>query len=78
MKAKELPIFDVLFNSMEDTKRYEAKVAVALLAQPLMNRRLAFKLMKILLTVLEEPATNSVLRNNINPLRVGLMLYRLI
>lgn len=73
-----MPIFENLFLAMEDTKRYEAKVAVALLSLPLMNRRLAFRMMKLLLQVLEEPANNGVLRNNINPLRVGLMLYRLI
>jgi len=45
---------------------------------PLMNRKIAAKIMKILEGILNEPANNSVLRNNVNPLRVGLMLYRLI
>jgi hypothetical protein len=34
--------------------------------------------MKVVIEVLHEPASNSFLRNNINPLRVGLMLYRMI
>ena len=34
--------------------------------------------MKVVIEVLDEPASNSFLRNNINPLRVGLMLYRMI
>ena len=45
---------------------------------PLMNRKIAAWIMKILESVLNEPASNSVLKKNINPLRVGLMLYRLI
>ena len=43
-----------------------------------MNRKTAARIMKILEEILNEPASNSVLRNNVNPLRVGLMLYRLI
>ena len=78
LKAKELPIFETLFMQMENSKRYEAKIAVALVALPLMKRKMAFKLMKMLLGLLEAPAQDSILRNNINPLRVGLMLYRLI
>lgn len=34
--------------------------------------------MKIFEEVLSEPAENSVFRQNINPLRVGLTLYKLI
>ena len=34
--------------------------------------------MKIIEEVLNEPAANSILKHNINPLRVGLMLYRVI
>lgn len=45
---------------------------------PLLRRQDAFDLMKILIEVIDEPASNSFLRNNINPLRVGLLLYRLI
>ena len=79
LKAKELPIFEQLFTQFhEDTSRYEAKIALILKYMPLMNRKLAFRLMKILGEVITEPAKNSVLRNNVNPLRVGLMLYRLI
>ena len=79
LKATDLPIFDMLFTQFqEDTTRYEAKIALILKYMPLLNRKQAFRFMKILGEVLDEPAANSVLRNNINPLRVGLMLYRLI
>jgi hypothetical protein len=43
-----------------------------------MQQKAAFDLMKVVIEVLDEPASNSFLRNNINPLRVGLMLYRMI
>jgi len=39
LKAKNLPIFDTLFNQFaEDTTRYEAKLAIMLNCMPLMNR----------------------------------------
>ena len=43
-----------------------------------MTRKLAGRIMKTFEGVLNEPAANSILKKNINPLRVGLMLYRLI
>jgi len=43
---------------------------------PLMTRLIAAKFMKIIEGVLNEPASNSIFKNNLNPLRVGLMLYR--
>jgi hypothetical protein len=43
-----------------------------------MNKNLATTFMKIIEVVLNESANNSIFRNNINPLRVGLMLYRVI
>ena len=61
-----------------DTTRYEAKIILMLEAMCLLTRQEAFDLMKVITNVLDEPAANSFLRNNINPLRVSLMLYRLI
>jgi len=43
-----------------------------------MNRALAARFMKIVEEVLHEPASNSIFRNNLNPLRMGLMLYKLV
>jgi len=34
--------------------------------------------MKLMEQMLNEPASNSIFRNNINPLRVGLILYRVL
>ena len=79
LKAKHLPIFELLFSHFaQDTTRYEAKLALMLNCMPLMNRRVAARFMKIMEGVLNEPASNSVMKNNINPLRVSLMLYRVI
>ena len=79
LKAKHLPIFEILFNHFRfDTTRYEAKLALMLTCMPLMNRKTAARFMKIIEVVLNEPASNSVFRNNMNFLRVGLMLYRVI
>ena len=79
LKSKHLPIFDTLFNHlMEDTSRYEAKIVLIINCLPLMNRTVATRLMKLFEIVLEEPASNSILKNNINPLRVGLLIYRVL
>ena len=45
---------------------------------PLMNKNLAARFMKIIEQILNEPAKRSIFKNNINPLRVGLMLYRVL
>jgi hypothetical protein len=77
LKAKYLPVFDGLFSQFkEDTSRYEAKLALLTNCMPLMNKSIAAKFMKIIESVLQEPASNSFLKNNTNPLRCGLMLYR--
>lgn len=79
LKTKYLPIFDALFTHFEEyTTCYEAKIAVLFNCMPLMNRKIAGRIMKIFESVLNEPASNAILKKNNNPLRVGLMLYRLI
>lgn len=79
LKAKHLPVFDGLFSQFkEDTSRYEAKLALITNCMPLMNKSIAAKFMKVIESVLQEPASNSFLKNNTNPLRCGLMLYRVL
>jgi len=79
LKTKDLPIFEILFHHFtEDTSRYEAKTVLVINCLPLMNRILAGRFMKIIEIVLDEPAANSIFKNNINPLRVGLLLYHLL
>jgi hypothetical protein len=79
LKAKYLPIFERQFGAFkDDTSRYEAKLALIMNCLPLMNKNLAAKFMKIIEGVLKEPATNSFLKNNTNPLRCGLMLFRVL
>ena len=79
LKAQRLPIFDWLFQDLkEDTSRYEAKIALMMNLFPLMNKYQATNFMKIIEQILNEPAKNSIFRNNINPLRVGLMLFKIL
>ena len=79
LKAQRLPIFDSLFQDLvEDTSRYEAKLALMMNVFPMMNKHQASRFMKIIESILNEPAKNSIFRNNINPLRVGLMLYKIL
>ena len=76
IKAKYLSIFDNLFTHFkDDPARYEAKIALVLNFVPLMNKNTAGRFMKIIEGVLQLPANNSIFKNNINPMRVGLMLY---
>ena len=43
-----------------------------------MNKSLATRFMKIVEEVLNFSPEDSIFKNNINPLRVGLMLYRVV
>lgn len=79
LKAKHLPIFDSLFAQLvEDPSRYEAKIQVIKNCLPLMNKQIAARFMKVIEIVLQEPASESIFKHNINPLRIGLMLFKLI
>ena len=79
LKAKTLPIFEILFmHFIDDRSRYEAKLALMLNIMPFMDKMLATRFMKIIERVLNLPASESIFKFNINPLRVGLMLYRVI
>jgi hypothetical protein len=79
LKARNLPIFETLFSHFsEDKSRYEAKIVLMMNILPFMNKLLATKFMKIIEKVINLPASESIFKYNINPLRVGLMLYRVI
>ena len=79
IKAKYLPIFDTLFSHFkDDNTRFEAKLALTLKLMPLMNKNSSARFMKIIGSVIYNPASESIFKNNINPLRVGLLLYRVV
>ena len=79
LKATSLPIFDQLFMHFnDDMTRYEAKLTIMLNCMPLMNRSLAARFMKIIEEVISNSAQESIFKHNINPMRVGLILYRVI
>jgi hypothetical protein len=74
-----LGCFDVLGDHFKnDLSKYEVKIALLQRLKPFMKKPQAEKIMKIFEEVLSEPAENSIFRQNINPLRVGLTLYKLI
>jgi len=74
-----LPIFDPIFEKLKtDTTMYEIKITIIERLIPSMSNTQAEIFMKIIDDILDEPAENSIFRNNINPLRLGLQLYHTI
>ena len=79
IKANHLNIFEQLFEHFKnDFGRYEAKMAIMHNIFPMMNKNKAAKFMKIIDEVIQNKSENNILKMNINPMRVGLMLYRLV
>lgn len=79
LQVPYLAAFDVLGDHFKnDLSKYEVKVALLQRLMPFMKKHQAEKIMKVFEEVLSEPAENSIFRQNINPLRVGLTLYKLI
>jgi hypothetical protein len=79
LKATSLPIFDQLFIHLnDDMTRYESKLFIILNCMPLMNRQLAARFMKIIEEVISNSAQDSIFKHNINPMRVGLVLFRVV
>lgn len=73
LKGKNLRIFDNLFTSLlDDTSRYESKLAIIHRCLPLMNKKQAGRFMKTMQMILSTDP--GYLINNLNPFRVGLML----
>jgi hypothetical protein len=79
LKFKSLKVLDKFFNHFEnDPTMYEAKIYLLTLLMPSMSRKQAFQFLKVLDVVINQSYENSVFYRNINPIRVGLMLYKLI
>ena len=77
LRYKYLPIFDLLLDKMRDNlTHYEMKLTVLQRLMPLMNSDDADKFMKTFDDILDNPAEGSIFRMNVNPLRIGLMLYK--
>ena len=74
-----MPIFETLINQFyTDTSRYEAKLSIMMNYIPLMSKEMANQFMKVIEQILQFDSSNSIFTKNINPLRVSLMLYRVI
>ena len=78
MKTKQFPFFVTLMDKMSEVTFYESKIELILIATPIMTRQEAFNLMRIIVMVVDEHAHDSIYRKNIAPVRVGLLLYKLI
>jgi hypothetical protein len=79
LKFKNLKVLDKFFEHFEtDSTKYEAKIYLLTLLMPSMSRKQAFAILKVLEGVIDESYENSVFYRNNNPIRVGLMLYKLL
>ena len=76
---KSPPIFETLIIQLERiTSNYESKIVIINECMPLLRFHTVERLIKIFERVLDYPQDESIFRNNLNPLRTGLMLYKLI
>lgn len=79
LKINYLPIFEILLDQFKfDMSKYEVKIALLQKLKPFMKKYQADAFMEIFDVVLKNPADECIFKQNINPLRVGLTLYKLI
>lgn len=79
ISTTQQPFIDVLIEQFSsDTGKYEVKIALLSKLLNFMRKRQAIQLTEIVDSILDEPASNSIFKNNLNPIRVGLNLYKLI
>ena len=73
------PVFDKLIEKFRtEPIQYESKIAILANLTSVMSNDHVERLFKYVKEVLGEPAENSIFKKNVNPLRTGLMLYKLI
>ena len=58
--------------------KYEVKIALVQKLKPFMKKYQAEEFMEIFDVVLKKPANECIFKQNINPLRVGLTMFKLI
>jgi hypothetical protein len=79
LKLKTLKAVDYLMKQMDgDPTKYEAKVYLATLLMPCMSRVQGQELTKILESMVSQSYEKNVFYKNINPIRTGLMVYKLV
>jgi hypothetical protein len=79
LKINYLPVFEILQDQFRfDMSKYEVKIALVQKLKPFMKKYQAEELMEIFDVVLKKPANESIFKQNINPLRVGLTMFKLI
>ena len=78
-KNSIIPVFSTFFDEFgSSTDKYESKLYLLSLLMPLMTNKMAQTWLKIIEEVLGESPDNSIFKNNINPVRIGLQLYKVI
>jgi hypothetical protein len=79
MQVPYLPVVDTLLSHFKsDMSKYEVKLALLSKLSPFMLKYQAVKFMKIFEFVLNQEAEKSLFIANINPLRTGLIMFKII
>ena len=77
MGYKHLPILSILLEDMRDQLyHYEIKLSILQRLLPIMKTSEANDFIQLFEDILDKPAKSSIFRLNLNPLRIGLMLYK--
>ena len=72
-------IFDILFTHLRDyPDLYDAKIYLIKCMYSIMDDKQAYNLFRILQKILDNQAEKSIFVHNINPVMLGLKLYRLL
>ena len=73
------PVFDVLLPLFRtELGHYEVKLNILQILIPIMKKNNVEKLFRYVSEVLSEPSDQSIFKHNLNPFRVGLILYKVI
>jgi hypothetical protein len=79
LKINYLTVFEILqYQFKFDMSKYEVKIALLQKLKPFMKKSQAENFMEIFDVVLKKPANDSIFKKNINPMRVGLTMFKLI
>ena len=72
-------MFELLFQALkEDPSKYEIKIAILEGLSNRLNKYQVETFMNIIEGVLSMPADYNIFKSNLNPLRLGLFLYKMI
>ena len=79
LRFDSLPVIEIFIDNMKtNLYKYEARIHLLSLFIPIISRSQGEKLIETINDVINEPADANVYKYNINPLKVALMLYKLV